>query len=144
MKNLIVTGMLVLGMGTASYAQGTVPNQRTTPQNEQNDQYIRSYSDGMAKDLGLDDKQREKLYEQNSAHYLNQQSVHSQDITGADRSKAQQSAQKKYETQLRGILNEDQYKRFDDNRDKYKFEYPQEHRRTPTQEGEPMRPRSGQ
>lgn len=105
--------------------------------------YVRNHTDRMAEDLQLDDKQRERLYKQNSAHYLHKTTVHNADNDTEDVRQTREGFQLDYDNNLRGILNEEQFGRYEESRDNYRMEYPRKQRATPTREGIRNEPRHG-
>lgn len=97
--------------------------------------FSREQTDRMADDLGLSDQQRQKLNKQNSAHYLNQQSVHSNNLTKAEQIKTYEVQKRAYDRNLRDILDNDQYEQYTKNRERYMPRYEQKRPATTTREG---------
>jgi hypothetical protein len=131
MKTLFITAALT-AFTFAGFAQtpGTTnqesTNQRNTvsPQTGQQD-YLRTHSDRMSKDFKLTDEQSKRLNELNTTHYTQQSNMR---MSNTDRSTWKQSdeaANKEYDRQLRGVLNDSQYKQYESNRQNYSFDYDQ-------------------
>lgn len=105
--------------------------------------YIRNHTDRMADDLELDDAQRERLFQQNSAHYLHESTVHDAENTSAETRPSRQEALRKYEGDLQKILNREQYNRYEERKENYRLEYPRDRRASPTRPGSKSTPRHG-
>lgn len=105
--------------------------------------YIRNHTDRMAEDLELDDAQRERLFQQNSAHYLHETTVHDAENTSGEMPSAIQEALRKYDGDLQKILNREQYNRYEERKENYRLEYPRDRRASPTRAGSPSTPRHG-
>jgi len=93
------------------------PNQTATPQNPnmyQNsaiqvpDNRVRIYSDRMTNDLKLNENQAKQLHDFNTNSYNNHQILIQNHVSGAERSRIEESNQVLYDNQIRGVLSEDQ------------------------------------
>jgi len=94
------------------------PNQTAPPKNPnmyQNsaiqvpDNRVRIYSDRMTNDLKLNENQAKQLRDFNTNSYNNHQILIQNHISGAERSRIEESNQVLYDNQIRGVLSEDQY-----------------------------------
>lgn len=97
--------ILTLVSGPAMAQSGTIDN---TGANDR----AKVTTNRMAADLNLNDTQREQLLEQNTAHHLNQQSVHQHGHSDEERIKLSQKYERTYENNLKQILDNDQYERY--------------------------------
>ncbi len=119
MKTLLITATLAI-FSFAAMAQNQGTQQQNQPGTQQTDQ-VRTQTDRMVRDFNLDDNQRKRLSELNTKHHSDQTKMRQ---STTDRQKMQQnqkSADEEYDRQLKSILNDDQYKRYEKNRDQYSW-----------------------
>lgn len=108
------------------------PNQTAPPKNPnmyQNsaiqvpDNRVRIYSDRMTNDLKLNENQAKQLHDFNTNSYNNHQILIQNHVSGAERSRIEESNQVLYDNQIRKVLSEDQYNFYNSRRADYRMEW---------------------
>jgi len=89
--------------------------------NRASDDNVRMHTDKMSKDLNLNEDQKKRLHEQNTTMYRDNQKLNQ--MTGEERSRMQKSQNDQYDKNLRGVLDENQYKTYETRRDAYRSEW---------------------
>lgn len=141
LTSLFIALFTVVAFSASAQPGKKAPTRTGNTQDQAVEQWSRNQTDRMAADLELTDEQRRTLYDQNSAHYLNQKSVHDGDLTDNERTKANEKLMNDYDNNVRKILNDAQYERYNRSRDKYAPDFRQDQRASPTREGTQSRQR---
>ncbi len=93
---------------------------------------VSQYTNKLSRDLNLSEEQHKQLTEQTTANYNYQQSIHEHNMPGNERDQLEQRSMSDHEKKLREIFSDEQYERYEMNRDNYQLEYPRDERLTPT------------
>lgn len=92
---------------------------QTQPQNPNraNDNNVQTHTDRMATDLKLNTDQQKRLHQYNTTRYQDNQKLNQ--MTGEDRTRLQKMQSDQYDKNLRGVLDENQYKQYESRRTDY-------------------------
>ncbi len=121
MKTLLITATLaIFSVGAiAQTPQGTQQQQRQGTQQSDRQDQVRIKTERMVKDFDLNDNQKKRLNELNTKHHRDQVKMYREN---SDRQKMQQDGKKfseDYDRQIKSILTDEQYKKYERNKDNY-------------------------
>jgi Spy/CpxP family protein refolding chaperone len=129
MKTLIATFVLSIATVFAVNAQTTKDEKKDMSAETMETQPERTVEDRaqmrtgmMAKDLDLNDEQRQNLMEQNERYYSDYDRMNSRDMEAADRKDMRTRSMNDYDENMKEIMDEKQYKDYSSMKNEYNKE----------------------
>ncbi len=86
------------------------------------DNTVQNNTDRMARDLNLNDSQKARLHMSNTTYYNNTRQMNDANQNAADNERMSRQYQDTYDRDMRDILDDDQYTRFESSRDQYRMQ----------------------